>query len=90
VLFRDFINNFRNIGGAQIVIAITNFQEELFNLEQSGLALPNRTRRFQTPPMVFCQYASREISIYDYGNREPKTTCVNYGLLTHMSEIKYN
>jgi len=90
VVFRDVINNFKNIGGAQTVIAKINFQEELFNLEQSGLALPNRTRRFETPPMVFCRYTGREISIYDYGNREPKTACVNYGLLTHIFEIKNN
>ncbi len=38
--------------------------------------------------MVFCQHASHEIRIYDYANREPKTACVNYGLLTHISEIK--
>ncbi len=40
--------------------------------------------------MVFCQHASHENRIYDYANREPKTACVNYGLLTHISEIKNN
>ena len=88
MVFRDFVNNFRNIGGAQTIIARINFQEGLFILDQSGLARANRTRRFETPPMVFCQYVGREISIYDYGNREPKTACVNYDLLTHIYEIK--
>ena len=64
-------------------------RKELFNLEQSGLALPNRGS-FETPPMVFCQYVGQEIIIYDYGNRKPKTACVNYGLLTHISEVKNN
>jgi hypothetical protein len=31
---------------------------------------------------------SARIHIYDYANREPKTACVNYVLLTHISEIK--
>jgi hypothetical protein len=30
--FRDFIEKFRKIGGAQTVFAKINFQEELFNL----------------------------------------------------------
>jgi len=88
--FRDFIDNFRNIGGAQTIIARINFQEELFDLEQSGKILPNRTRRFEPPSMVFCQYASREIKIHDYSSREPKSACFNYGLLTHISEVKTN
>jgi len=90
LVFRDFIDNFRNIGGAQRIKARINFQDELFNLEQTGLALLNRTSRFEPPIMVSCQYASRENNIYDYANREPKTACVNYGLLTHISEIKNN
>ena len=40
--------------------------------------------------MVFCQHASHEIHIYNYANREPKTVCVVYVLLTHISEIKNN
>ena len=40
--------------------------------------------------MVFCQHASHEIKIYDYVNHEPKIPCVNYGLLTHITEIKNN
>jgi hypothetical protein len=40
--------------------------------------------------MVFCQYAGREIKTHDYANLEPKTACVNYGLLTHIFEIKHN
>jgi len=28
--------------------------------------------------------------MYDYANPEPKIVCVNYGLLTHISEIKNN
>jgi hypothetical protein len=46
--------------------------------------------KFEPPVMVFCQYASRQIKIYDYKNRETKTACVYYGLLTHISEIKNN
>ena len=69
VVFRDFINSFRNVGGAQTIVAEINFQEELFNLEQSGKVLPNRTRRFEPSPIVYCQYASREIIIRDYANR---------------------
>ena len=30
---RDFIEKFRNIGGAQAIVSNINFQEELFNLE---------------------------------------------------------
>jgi hypothetical protein len=90
VVSRDFIDSFRNTGGAQNNAAVINFQEELFNLEQSGMALLNRTRRFEPPTMVFCQYASQEIKVYDYAKREPKTAFVNYGLLTHISEIKTN
>ena len=40
--------------------------------------------------MVFCHYASRETQIYNYANPEPKIVCVDYGLLTHISEIKNN
>ena len=54
------------------------------------MTLLNRTRGFEPPAMVFCQYTSREINIYDYANREPKIACVNYGLLTRISEIKNN
>ena len=35
VNFRDFINNFINVGGAQVVVSNIKFQEELFKLEQS-------------------------------------------------------
>ena len=65
VVFRDFINIFIKFGGAQTIGARINFHEKLFNLKQSGKALPNRTRKFEPPPMVFCQYASREIKIHD-------------------------
>ena len=60
VFFRDFVNIFRNVGGAQPIVANINFQVNLFNLEQSGRTLPNRTIKFEPPPMVRCQYASRE------------------------------
>ncbi len=30
--FRDFINSFRNVGGAQAVVSNIKFQEELFKL----------------------------------------------------------
>ena len=40
VNFRDFINNFRNIGGAQALVANIKFQEELFKLEQSRVPIP--------------------------------------------------
>ena len=33
VSFRDFINSFRNVGGAQAVVSNIKFQEELFKLE---------------------------------------------------------
>jgi len=90
VVFRDFISSFRNVAGAQTIAANINFKEELFNLEQSGKVLANRTDRFEPPPMVRCQYANRGITINDYANYEPKTACVDYGLLTHISEIKNN
>jgi len=52
VVFRDFIDSFKNVGGAQTIETRINFQEVLFNLEHSGKAsLPSRTRRFKTPPM---------------------------------------
>ena len=34
--FRDFIDNFGYVGGAQVVVANLKFQEELFKLEQVG------------------------------------------------------
>ena len=89
VVFRDFIDSFKNVGGAQTTTAKFCFQEEFFN-QQPVKALHNRTRRFEPPSMVFCQYNGREFKIYDYANREPKTDCVNYGLLTRISEIKNN
>ena len=36
VQFQNFINSFRNIGGAQALVSNIKFQEELFKLEQSG------------------------------------------------------
>jgi hypothetical protein len=50
VNFRDFINIFRNVGGAQAVISNMKFEEELFKLEQSRVPLPNRVREFQIAP----------------------------------------
>jgi hypothetical protein len=87
---RDFSETFRNIWGAQAVVANIKFQEELFKLEQSGKPLPSRTNRFKPPPIVRCQQANREILIHDYANRESKTMCVDYGLLTHIFEMKHN
>jgi hypothetical protein len=63
VTFRDFIDNFRNVGGAQAIAAKINFQEELFNLEQKGEALPNRTTTFEHPLFFNFKYACREIKI---------------------------
>ena len=37
-----------------------------------------------------CQYSHKEIRIHDYENRDPKTASVDYGLLTHIYEIKNN
>jgi hypothetical protein len=37
VNFRDFINSFKNIGGAQALVSKIHFQEELFNLKQAGI-----------------------------------------------------
>ena len=37
-----------------------------------------------------CHYSHREIPVHDYENREPKAACFNYGILTHISEIKNN
>jgi len=58
--------------------------------EQSGKPLPNRIRNFEIPLIARCQYVNREIKVYDYKNREPKTACFDYVLLTHISEIKNN
>ncbi len=59
VSFSNFIDSLRNVGGAQVIPTIINFQEKLFYLEQSGKALlPNRTRNFGPPPTVRCQYTS--------------------------------
>jgi hypothetical protein len=90
VSFSNFVDNFRNFGGAQALVAKISFQEELFNLEQSGKALPNRIILFKPPPTTRCHYISKGIIIYDYEDREPKSVCVDYGLLTHVFEIKNN
>ena len=52
VNFRDIINNFRNVGGAQAVVSNIKFQQELFKLEQTGVPLPNRVREFQIPHVL--------------------------------------
>ena len=44
--FRDFIEKFRNIGGAKAIVANINFQEGLFNLEHAATHLVSRTRLF--------------------------------------------
>ena len=54
VRFQDFVNSFRNVGGAQALVSNIIFQEELFKLEQSGKPLPNRIRNFEIPSIVRC------------------------------------
>ena len=88
--FRDLINNFRSVGGAQALVSNIKFQEEFFKLEQSGNPLLNRIRHFQILTLARCQYANTEIRIYDYEDREQKKACFDFGLLTHISEIKNN
>ena len=88
--FRDFIEKFRNIGGAQAIVTNINFQEELFNVEHSAANLVSRTRLFELPKVAKCQYASTDIKIYDCKNREPKIPCVDYGMLVPISKIKNN
>jgi hypothetical protein len=88
--FRDFIEKFRNIGGTQVIVSNINFKEELFNLEHSASSLVSRTRLFEPPKVVKCQYSDNDIKVYDYENREPKTTCVDYDLMVPISEIKNN
>ena len=90
VNFRDFINSFRNIGGAQALVSNITFQEELFKLERSQVPILNRVTDFEFPGFFRCQYACREIKVHDYETREPKTACFDYGLLTRVSEIKKN
>ena len=90
VSFSNFVDSFINVGGAPTVVAKTNSQEELFNLEPSAKTLPHRTSLFEPSPTSRCRYIIKEIKIYDYENREPKSACVDYGLLTHISENKNN
>ena len=59
-------------------------------MEQSRVPLPNRVRDFEIPYMARCRYSNREIKVRDYENREPEENCFDYGLLTHISEIKNN
>ena len=59
VSFSNYVDSFRNVGGAQAITAKISFQEELFILEQSGKALPNRTSLFEPPPTSRCQYISK-------------------------------
>ena len=73
--FSDFIEKFRNIGGAQTIVSNVNFQEELFHLEHFPANLVSRMRLCEPPKAVKCQYADTEIKIYDYENREPKIAC---------------
>jgi hypothetical protein len=68
VNFPDFINGFRNVGGAQAFVSIIKFQEKSFKLEQSRIPLPNRVKDFEIPPMARCQYFNREIKVHDYKN----------------------
>jgi len=84
VSFSNLVDSFKNVGGAQAILAKISFQEELYNLEQSGKAYC----LIAPPPTTRCQYNSKEIKIYDNENREPKSACGDYGLLSHISEIK--
>ena len=40
--------------------------------------------------MVKCQYAYCEINVFECENREPKTICVDYGMMIPIFEIKKN
>ena len=75
VRFRDLINSFRNIGGAQAVVSNIKFQEELFKLEQSGKPLLKRIRNFRIPALTRGQYANTEFRVHDNENRETTTAC---------------
>ncbi len=81
--FRDIVDSFKTIGSAEAIATKLNFQEELFSLEQKGVALPNRTKIFEPPNFVACRYD-------DYDNRKPDIACVDYGFLTYIAEIKNN
>ena len=59
-------------------------------MEHSASNLISRTKLFKPPEMVKCRYAAKDIKIHDYENREPKTACVDYGLLVPISEIRNN
>ena len=83
IIFRDIIDSFKIIGSAEAIATKLNFQEELFSLEQKGVALPNQTNIFEPPNFVACQYDY-------YDNRKPDIACVDYGLLTYIAEIKNN
>ena len=51
VSFHDFIEKFRNIGGAHAIVSNINFQEELFNLEHFAANLISRTKLLKPPEM---------------------------------------
>ncbi len=53
--FQDFINSFRNVGGAQALVANIKFQEELFKLEQSRVPIPYRVGDFEAPSIIRCR-----------------------------------
>ena len=53
-------------------------------------SLPTRASQFNPSPTACCRYIRKETEVYDYENREPKSSNVDYGLLTRISEIKYN
>ena len=59
-------------------------------MEHSAANLVSRTRLFEPPKLVKCQYTNTYINIYDYENRETKTACVDYGLLVPISKIINN
>ncbi len=80
ISFGNFMSCFKNVGGAQAIIANVNFQEEIFDLEQMGRALLNRTSHYRPPSMVRCQYAREKVRFHYYATREPKTSCVDYGI----------
>jgi hypothetical protein len=59
-------------------------------LEHSVANLVSHAELFEPPKVIKCQYASTDIKIYDYENREPKTACVDYGLFVSIFKIRNN
>jgi hypothetical protein len=45
VRFKNFIDNFRNVGVTQALVANITFHEEFFKLKHLGKPLPNRASK---------------------------------------------